>query len=323
MRTRSVLVAVALVAGLTACAAPDETFEKTAAAAPRLNTGPEQNRIVPSKVDTIAALVPDAVRRNGKLTIGVGAAGSGFPPLAFTATDNKTLIGNEPDIAVAVAGLLGLRPQLENTSWENLFIGLDSGKFQLGASNITVTEERKLKYDFASYRQDNLGWETAATSDWEFDGDYENLDGLTVSVSAGTNQEKILLEWQAKLKEEGKSVEIKYFPDTNSTYLALNSGKIDASFGPNPGIAYHVTQTAGTPNATRAAGTFSGAGETLQGLIAATTKKDSGLAQPAADAINYLIENGQYATWLTVWNLTNESVDASEVNPAGLPITNE
>ena len=84
-----------------------------------------------------------------------------------------------------------------------------------------------------------------------------------------------------------------------------------------------MTQTAGTPNATRAAGTFSGAGETLQGLIAATTKKDSGLAQPAADAINYLIENGQYGTWLTVWNLTNESVDASEVNPAGLPITNE
>jgi polar amino acid transport system substrate-binding protein len=141
-------------------------------------------------------------------------------------------------------------------------------------------------------------------------------------VGAGTNQEKILLEWQAKLKKEGKKLTVKYYPDTNGTYLALSSGKIDAYIGPNPSIAYHITQDAKTTNPTRNAGKFSGAGSSLQGLIAATAKKDSGLAKPVAGAINYLIEHGQYGKWLAAWNLSNEAVSTSEVNPPGLPLSN-
>ncbi|MGW1143281.1 ABC transporter substrate-binding protein, partial [Streptomyces zhihengii] len=167
-----------------------------------------------------------------------------------------------------------------------------------------------------------LGFEVQKKSTWNFGGDYRNLAGKTVAVSAGTNQEKILLEWKAKLAKEGKKLNVKYYQDNNATALALSSGKIDVSFGPNPGIAYHVTQTAKTPNPTRNAGTFSGAGESLQGLIAATAKKDSGLAKPLADAINHLVKNGQYAKWLAAWNLSNEAVDTSQVNPPGLPLSN-
>jgi polar amino acid transport system substrate-binding protein len=189
-------------------------------------------------------------------------------------------------------------------------------------SNVTDTEERKKKYEFASYRQDNLAFIVPKKSTWNFDGNYENLAGKTIAVGSGTNQEKILLEWKAKLAKEGKKLAIKYFQDSTSTFLALNSGKIDASFGPNPGFAYHNRQVANTPNATRTAGTYSGAGASLQGLIAATAKKDSGLAKPLADAINYLIRNGQYAEWLKAYGLSDEAVGKSEVNPPGLPLDN-
>ena len=60
----------------------------------------------------------------------------------------------------------------------------------------------------------------------------------------------------------------------------------------------------------------------MQGLIAATTKKDSGLAKPIADAVNYLIQNGDYAKWLAAWNLSTEAVQTSQVNPPGLPANN-
>ncbi len=162
-----------------------------------------------------------------------------------------------------------------------------------------------------------------ATSKWNFDGNYENLAGQTVAVSAGTNQEKLLLAWQKQLKGEGKTLTLKYYPDSNTTYLALDSGKIDALFGPNPGNAYHVSQDAKSTSPTRIAGKYSGAGATLQGLIAATTKKGNGLDKPLADAINYLIDNGQYAKWLKVWNLSNEAVAKSEINPPGLPLDNQ
>ena len=246
----------------------------------------------------------------------------GSPPLAFVGTDHKTLTGSEPDLGRLVGGVLGLKVQLNNATWENLFVGIDSGRTDIGFSNITDTEQRKQKYDFASYRQDNLAFETLATSNWTFTGDYQALADRKVSVSRGTNQEKILLEWRSKLQAEGKDFAVKYYPDNNAVQLALESGKIDIYFGPNPGVAYQVAQSADSPSPKRSAGTFSGAGESLQGLIAATTKKDSGLVKPVADAINYLIQNGQYQQWLTAWNLANEAVKTSEVNPPGLPITN-
>jgi polar amino acid transport system substrate-binding protein len=289
----------------------------------RLSNGAAQETpITVSEVKSISARLPEALRQRGTLVIGSGTLPSGAPPLGFTGSDQKTLTGSEVDLARLVAAVLGLKPEVKRFTWENLFVGIDSGKVDVAFSNVTDTEERKKKYEFASYRKDDLAFETPKSATWTFTGDYRVLAGKTVSVGAGTNQERILLEWKRKLAHEGQKLTVKYFQDSYSTYLALGSGKIDAYFGPNPNLAYHVTQTASTPHPTRIAGQFSGAGETLQGLIAATAKKGSGLAQPLADAINHLIANGQYAAWLKAWHLSGEALPKSEVNPPGLPLDN-
>ncbi|MBL7259982.1 ABC transporter substrate-binding protein [Paractinoplanes lichenicola] len=320
MRTKSALLLVAALAGLAACAAPDEKPAAGAdvqqAAAVTINDGPDQQRIIPAKVDAAAALLPEAIRQKGTLTIGVGAAGAGFAPLAFTATDNKTLIGSEPDIAVAVAGILGLKPDLQNTSWENLFIGLDSGKYDVGASNITVTEERKQKYDFATYRKDELAFEAKKGSGLKVTGP-KDVAGKKVAVGSGTNQEKILVEWSEEAVKQGlPKVDIKYYQTNQATYLALGSGAIELYLGPNPTSAYHVAKA----GETEIVGTYSGAGSTLQGKIALTTKKGSGLVEAYKAALDELVKSGDYQKILDRWNLANETVDAPEINPPGLPI---
>lgn len=286
------------------------------------NGAAKQTSIAVSEVAAIRAELPKAVADSGRLSIGLGFLPSGSPPIGYVGTDQKTLTGSEPDLGRLVAAVLGLQPEFNNATWDNLFVGLDSGKSDVGFSNITDTEQRKEHYDFACYRKDNLGFEVRKDDTWNFDGNYQSLAGKTVAVGSGTNQEKILLTWQSQLKAEGKKLTVKYYQEANSTYLALSSRKIDAYFAPNPSVAYHVTRTAGTPAATRSAGTFSGAGASLQGLICATTKKDSGLVKPLADAINYLIEKGQYSSWLAAWNLSNEGLPSSQINPPGLPLTN-
>lgn len=339
------VLATALAGGLAACASSGGESPKTAAAAntvaasgsgssgsvtvtigAQAGSVAQQTDISVTPQPAIEAEVPAAIKADGALSIGEGALPAGFPPLAFVGDDDKTLTGSEPDLGRLIAAVLGLQPKINNDTWDNLFVGIDSGRNEVGISNITDTEERKEKYDFASYREDNLGFAVKAGSSFTFDktdpNAYEKLAGLKVAVDAGTNQEKILLAWQNKLKAEGKKLDVKYFGDETATWKAVQSGQIDAYFSPNPGIAYEVSQTKGTPGAIADAGTYSGAGATLQGLIAATTKKGSDLAKPLAEAINYLIQNGQYKKWLDVYGLGNEAVDTSQVNPPGLPKSN-
>lgn len=319
----SVSAAAGQSAAPAASGSADVTSGSTAViVAQHTNGAGRQTTITVPAVAWIRAELPASIRDSGQLVVGQGALPAGFPPLSFIGDDQKTLTGSEPDLGRLIAAVYGLQPEIVNATWDNLFVGIDSGQTDVGLSNITDTQTRKQKYDFASYRQDNLGFEVNKSSTWNFDGNDENLAGKTVAVGSGTNQEKLLLQWQTKLKAEGKTLDVKYYPTQAAVNLALSSGKIDIYFGPNPAIAYHIKGDANTPNPTRNAGTYSGAGATLQGLIAATTKKGNGLAKPLADAINYLINNGQYAKWLAAYNLSNEAVPASLVNPPGLPRTN-
>ncbi|GHF27443.1 ABC transporter substrate-binding protein [Streptomyces griseoluteus] len=302
---------------LAACANPTDGGTAEVAAGKgtttKINLGPDQHRITTARVASIAAEVPEKIRKRGTLEI-VDSSNSAAP-LGFHATDNKTVIGVEPDLAYLVAGVLGLKPHLNTVSWENIFVGLDSAKYDVGFSNITVTEERKEKYDFATYREDNLGFATKKGSGLKVTGPAD-LAGRNVAVSSGTNQEKLLVEWSKENQKAGREpIHIKYYQDESDTYLALRSGRIDVYVGPNPTAAYH----AATTGQTEVVGTYSGAGATLQGLIAATTKKDSGLAKPLADALNHVIEDGTYAKVLKRWGLSDEAVTKSEINPPGLP----
>ncbi|MER7572522.1 ABC transporter substrate-binding protein [Streptomyces sp. NPDC126514] len=319
--TRRTAAALGLTAALalSACGNPDDGATAEVAAAngdtTKINLSPDQNRVTTGKVEAIADRVPEEIRKRGTLEV-VNSSGSAAP-LTFYATDNKTVIGVEPDIASLVADVLGLKLHLNPVSWENIFVGLDSAKYDVGFSNITVTEERKEKYDFATYREDNLGFEAKKGSGLKVSGPAD-VAGLTVAVSSGTNQEKLLVEWSKENEKAGREpVDIKYYQNDSDTYLALQSGRIDVYLGPNPTAAYHAAST----GKTEVIGTYSGAGATLQGLIAATTKKDSGLAEPLADALNEVIDNGTYAKVLKRWGLSDEAVTASEINPPGLPKT--
>ncbi|MFJ7191172.1 ABC transporter substrate-binding protein [Streptomyces bacillaris] len=318
---RSITLAIATLTAtglLTACGNPDAS---TDVAAPKgekdtgINIGPDQDRIRGKKVDSIAALVPEEVRKRG--TLRFGASATSVAPLGFYATDDKTRIGSEIDIATLIVDTLGLKGQFEEVSWENLFVGLDSSKFDAVLSNVTVTEERKEKYDFATYRLDNVAFEIKKGGGWKVKGP-EDVAGKTISVASGTNQEKILVEWsEENVKAGRKPVDIKYFQNESDYYLALQSGRIDAHLGPSPAAAYHVA----TSGQSEIAGQISGAGGDLQGKIAATTKKDSGLVKAYAAAIDHIIEDGSYGKVLKRWGLTGEAVEKSEINPPGLPKT--
>ncbi|RDG39646.1 ABC transporter substrate-binding protein [Streptomyces corynorhini] len=323
IRTTAAVLGLVTAFSLTGCGDPaDDATDKIDAkgaggGGSTINLGPEQHRVTTPKVDSIAALVPEAVRERGTLEI-VGTTGTA-PPLSFYATDDKTVIGVEPDIASLIANVLGLKAHYNTVDWANIFVGLDSGKYDVGLSNITVTEERKDKYDFATYRLDNLAFETKKGAGWKV-SEPADVAGRTIAVGSGTNQEKLLVTWSEQNVKKGlKPTDIKYYQKPTDYYLALGSGRIDAYLGPNPTAAYHVASA----GQSEIIGTYSGGGADVQGEIAATTKKDHDLIKPVQEALNTVIKNGTYRKVLDRWGLANEAVPSSELNPRGLPRTNQ
>ncbi len=173
----------------------------------------------------------------GTLTVAISALNS--PPLALLASDNRTRIGSDPDIARLLAGSLGLKLRLVPTAWEDWPLGIASGRYDVALINIAVTEKRKEKFDFATYRVDSLAFSVKSTSDIAAVNGPADLAGRKVIVGSGTNQERILLGWNEDNRAAGRpQAQPVYLTDDASGNLYIQSGRADIFFGPQSVAAY-------------------------------------------------------------------------------------
>jgi polar amino acid transport system substrate-binding protein len=276
-----------------------------------VDTSPDQDRIhTPENQDAID-LLPPGIVDDGVLRVATTPFSA---PLSFYADDNATAIGSDPDIAQLVADALGLKLELVPTAWENWPLATQSGDVDVTISNVTVTEERKQLFDFSSYRVDTLGFLAAAGSKLKIEKP-EDVAGLRIAVGSGTNQEKILLEWDKDNQAKGlKPVDVQYYQNDSDTTLALQSGRIDLTFGPHATAAF---KAATKPDDFTVVGQFNG-GWPDTAEIAVTTAKGNGLAPAITAALNGALADGSYQKVLKRWGLTSESIQKSETNPPGL-----
>jgi polar amino acid transport system substrate-binding protein len=266
-----------------------------------------------------AQAVPEALKllskdfkfvKDGVLVVGTT---TGRLPFGAYATDNRTPAGNAPDIAQLVADSLGRRLELVSVAWADWPLGLVAGKFDVVISNVTVTEERKEKFDFSTYRNDQLGFYAKADSKLSIQSP-KDVAGLKVTVAAGTNQEQILLRWNQQNIAAGlKPAEVQYHDDDVVLYLALASGRTDVYLAPNGIAAYNARD-----GRTRLVGSFSG-GWPQTAEIAVTSRKGSGIADAITAALNAQIANGNYNKALVRWSLLSEAIAQARTNPPGLP----
>ncbi|NTG04873.1 ABC transporter substrate-binding protein [Agrobacterium rhizogenes] len=284
-------------------------------AAERFDLSPEQpNRL---RVERNEKRIPEIkdfkFAEKGAFTVGISTSGN--LPLHDYASDSKTVIGYDVDLAQLIADSLGLKLNLVSVAWADWPLGLTSGKYDAVISNVTVTEERKEKFDFSTYRKDELGFYVKTESLIASIKEPKDIAGLKVITDAGTNQEKILLEWDRQNVAAGlKPAEVQYYDDDAVKNLAVQSGRADAVFSVNATQAY----AAGINGKTKLVGTVSG-GWPVTAEIAVTTRKGSGLAAPLTDVINDLIVSGAYRKVLDTWSLGPEAIDQAKTNPPGLP----
>jgi polar amino acid transport system substrate-binding protein len=236
-------------------------------------------------------------------------------PISTYATDARSVVGFDPDYAQLVADALGLQLQLVPVAWPDWPLGLASGRYDAVISNVGVTEKRKQKFDFTTYRLGLHGFYVRDDSAIKSIGEPRDIAGLRVITRSGTIQERILLEWNRRNVANGlKESTLQYYDDSASERLALLSGRADAIFNPHAPLAYE----AATQGQIRLVGTVN-AGWPFNADVAIATRKGSGLAQALTAATNDLIRGGQYRAALARWGLQSEALAHSETNPPGFP----
>ena len=79
----------------------------------------------------------------------VVAGNCAFPPMEFL-TDKKVPTGYSIDYIHEIAKRAGLKITFRDVAWDGIFAGLDSGRYDLAANGVEVTDERAQKYDFST-----------------------------------------------------------------------------------------------------------------------------------------------------------------------------
>jgi len=277
--------------------------------------GPQQPGRPHVQADARAiALLPEGAKfvRDGVFTVAIVPFA---PPIATYATDAQTPVGADADIASLVADSLGRKLDLQPIAWADWPLGLTSGKYDAVISNVGVTEARKEKFDFSTYRLGLHGFYVRDDSAIKQIREPQDAAGLTIITGSGTNQERILLEWSRRDVAAGlQPISPQYYDDQTAVILALLSGCADAIFNPNGPLAYEAAKH----GRIRLVGTVN-AGWPLRSDVGIATRKGAGLAPALTQAINDLISGGSYAVALKRWSLDEEALPKSETNPPGLP----
>ena len=149
----SAVLAAAMTAMLAACggsstattAAPAETkAEETKAAETKAEeTKAEETKAEESKAEEAPAAELETVQK-GKLVMVTNAE---FPPYEFH--DQNAIVGIDVEIAGAIAEQLGLELEIEDIAFDSIIPEIVSGKADIGAAGMTVTEDRKQNVDFS------------------------------------------------------------------------------------------------------------------------------------------------------------------------------
>lgn len=157
------------------------------------------------------------VKERGTLIVGLEGT---YPPFSFQDETGK-LTGFEVDFANELAKHLGLKANLKPTKWDGMLASLDSKRADVIINQVTISDERKKKYDFSTPYTVS-GIQALVRKDKEGSiSKQDDLAGKKVGVGLGTNYE----QW---LKENVKDADVRTYDDDPTKYADLRAGRIDA-----------------------------------------------------------------------------------------------
>jgi len=137
-----------------------------------------------------------AVQKAGVLVVGTEGT---YRPFSYHADGSGGLTGYDVDVARAVADRLGLEVRFEETQWDAIFAGLDAGRFDMIANQVSITPERDATYTFSRPYTYSTGVIVVPADDTSITA-FADLSGKKTAQSLTSN-------WYTLAQENGAAIE--------------------------------------------------------------------------------------------------------------------
>ncbi|MCJ0699522.1 transporter substrate-binding domain-containing protein [Frigoribacterium faeni] len=166
--------------------------------------------------DTSAAKSLDDIQESGELVIGTEGT---YQPFTYHEGGSGALTGYDVDVATAVAEKLDLTPKFEETQFDALLAGLDAGRFDIVANQISITDEREASFDFSTPYTVSRGAVITAADNTDITS-LADLEGKTTAQSQSSN-------FYTTAKDAGADVQV--VEGWAQSVALLEQGRIDAT----------------------------------------------------------------------------------------------
>ena len=152
----------------------------------------------------------------GVLTVGTEGT---YKPFSFHEDGSGELTGYDVEVITAVAEKMGVEAEFEETQWDAIFAGLEAGRFDVIANQVSITDERKETYDFSVPYTVSSGVIVTSADNDEISS-FEDLKGKTTAQSLTSNWYELATESGAKVEPvEGWAQSV----------TLLEQGRVDAT----------------------------------------------------------------------------------------------
>lgn len=287
--TASITLAVVALA-LSGC-----TYASEESASPESNSNgaePSSNAEIIESIKkdlSIAAMVPDDIKKSGTLRNGVA---TNYAPTEFIDTDGSTVIG----YITAVSKLMGLKVATTNAAFPSLIPALGS-KYDVSVSAFTITLEREKQVTMASYFKAGFSMAVPKGNPKKISPD--DLCGHTVAIQTGTAQETAAQHKSKQCVKAGhKPIDLLSYASQSDATTNVTGGKADILYADSVITGYAIKQTS-----------------KLVALGGITAKNDGGLSKAIQVATQKLIDDGTMKKLLAAWGTQDGLIKTSQVNP--------
>ena len=153
-----------------------------------------------------------------------------YEPFAFK-DENSKLVGFDLDLLDAMSKKLGFTYKVTPTEYDNMFMAVANGEYDIGMGQVCITEERKKKMDFTE-PYENAGLQFIVRKDENLTS-VDQLKGKKIAVEKGTASHKYVTE-------HCKDSEIVVFPSISAAFMEVEQGKADALMQDKPNAVYYL-----------------------------------------------------------------------------------